>query len=301
VDWAHYFRFSFSDIQGFFSRRTIILTLMAVLLYQTVGVFYQALTLQLLRMAPLPALEIQTPTAVAVLREPLDAYRVIAERNIFGTNEKTIEEKQAENRPAPQQDIALLFDLRGTVAGDAKRGFAVIEEKSSHKQRLVKIGDVISGARVLRIKRNALDVLVNDQERTLKMTDKTEAPVLPAAGVQPLPALPAAAAPGGTTVVSRTEISAALADMGSMLRQALVRPYFKGGVADGFMITNIQPGSMYQRLGIVNGDIIQGVDGNRIKTADDMISFLNTLKGASGATLSLQRGGKSQTLSYQFR
>jgi len=274
---------------------------MAVLLYQTVGVFYQALTLQLLRMAPLPALEIQTPTAVAVLREPLDAYRVIAERNIFGTNEKTIEEKQAENRPAPQQDIALLFDLRGTVAGDAKRGFAVIEEKSSHKQRLVKIGDVISGARVLRIKRNALDVLVNDQERTLKMTDKTEAPVLPAAGVQPLPALPAAAAPGGTTVVSRTEISAALADMGSMLRQALVRPYFKGGVADGFMITNIQPGSMYQRLGIVNGDIIQGVDGNRIKTADDMISFLNTLKGASGATLSLQRGGKSQTLSYQFR
>ncbi|MHB8829784.1 MAG: type II secretion system protein N [Syntrophales bacterium] len=302
MDWAHYFRFSFSDIQGFFSRRTIILTLMAVLLYQTVGVFYQALTLQLLRMAPPPALEIQTPAVVAALREPLDAYRTISERNIFGTTEKTIEEKQAENRPAPQQDIALLFDLRGTVAGDAKRGFAVIEEKSSHKQRLVKIGDVISGARVLRIKRNALDVLVNDQERTLKMTDKTEAPVLPAAGGQPLPAAPAAAAaPGGTTVVNRTEISAALADMGTLLRQAQVRPYFKGGAADGFMITNIQPGSMYQRLGIVNGDILKGVDGNRIQTADDMISFLNTLKGASGATLTLERGGKPQTLSYQFR
>ncbi|MBW6486632.1 MAG: PDZ domain-containing protein [Syntrophobacterales bacterium] len=301
MDWAHYFRFSLSDLQGFFSRRTIILTVMAVLLYQTVGVFYQALTLQLLRMTPPPALEIRAPAAVAALREPLGAYNAIPERNIFGTTAETIEEKQAKNKPAPQQDIALLFDLRGTVAGDAKHGFAVIEEKSAHKQRLVKIGDVISGARVLRIKRNALDVLVNDQERTLKMADKTEAPVLPAAGVQPLPASPVAATPGGGMVINRSEISAALADMGSLLRQAQVRPYFKGGVADGFMITNIQPGSMYQRLGIVNGDILLGVDGNRIQTADDMISFLNTLKRAAGATLSLQRGGKPQTLSFQFR
>jgi general secretion pathway protein C len=300
VDWAHYFRFSLSDFQGFFSRRTIILTLMAVLLYQTSGVFYQALTLQLLRMTPPPALEIRAPATAAALREPLDAYNAIPERNIFGTTAETIEEKQAKNKPAqPQQDIALLFDLRGTVAGDAKHGFAVIEEKSAHKQRLVKIGDVISGARVIRIKRNALDVLVNDQERTLKMADKTEAPVLPGAEAKALPALPVA--PGGGTVINRSEISAALADMGSLLRQAQVRPYFKGGVADGFMITNIQPGSMYQRMGIVNGDILQGIDGNRIQTADDMISFLNTLKGASGAVLSLQRGGKPQTLNYQFR
>lgn len=272
---------------------------MAVLLYQTTGVFYRALTLQLLRMTPPPAAEIQAQAAVAAIREPLDAYRPIIDRNIFGTTTEAIEEKQAKNQPAPQQDITLLFDLRGTVAGDAKHGFAVIEEKGSHKQKLVKIGDVISGARVVRIKRNALDVLINDQERTLKMADKTEAPILPPAGAKPLPVSPAA--PGGGTVINRSEISDALADMGSLLRQAQVRPYFKGGVAEGFMITNIQPGSMYQRMGIVNGDILQGVDGQKIQTADDMISFLNTLKGASGAAISLQRGGKPQTLNYQFR
>lgn len=301
MDWARYFRFSFSDLQGLVSRRTIILTLMAVLLYQTTGVFYQALALQLLRMTPPPAAEIQTPAAVAVVREPLDAYRPLSDRNIFGTAIKTIEEKQAENKPAPQPDITLLFDLRGTVAGDAKHGFAVIEDKGSKKQKLVKIGDVISGARIVRIKRNALDVLINDQERTLKMAEKTEAPIVPpaTAGANPLPVSPAA--PGGAMVINRSEISAALADMGSMLRQARVRPYFNGGVADGFMITNIQPDSIYQRMGIANGDILQGVDGRRIQTADDMISFLNSLKGASTTALSLQREGKPQTLNYQFR
>jgi general secretion pathway protein C len=303
VDWARYFHFSFAELQGLISRRTVILTLMAVLLYQMTGIVYQALTLQLLRMTPQAVTEVKAPVVAAVAREPLDGYRPIIDRNIFGTATKTIEEKQAENRPAQQQDIALLFDLRGTVAGDVKYGFAIIEEKGTKKQRLVKINDVISGAKVVRIRRNALDVLVNDQERTLKIMERTEAPIVP-----PPPSAPSGAgapvspvAAGGTITVSRAEISEALTDMGSMLRQAQVRPYFKGGAPNGFMITNIQPGSLYQKMGISNGDILQGVDGRRIQTAEDVMSFLNTMKSASGMAVSLQRGDKPQTLNYQFR
>lgn len=297
MDLARFFRFTWSDVQELVSRRTVILTLMAVLLYQTTGILYQALTLQLLRMTPPAATEIKAPAVAAVAREPLDAFRPIVERNIFGTETKSVEEKQAENKPAQQQDIALLFDLRGTVAGEAKYGFAIIEEKAQKKQRLVKIGDVVSGAKVIRIKRNAIDVLVNDQERTLKMAERTEAPIVPPAAKTAA----APVAPGATIMVNRSEISSALADMGTILRQAQVRPYFKGGVPDGFMITNIQPGSLYQRMGISNGDILQGVDGRKIQTADDMMAFLTTLKGASGMALSLQRGGKPQTMNYQFR
>jgi general secretion pathway protein C len=301
VDWARYFRFSFADLQGLVSRRSVILTLMAVLLYQTTGILYQALTLQLLRMTPQAVTEVKAPVVATVAREPLDGYRPVIDRNIFGTATKTIEEKQAENRPAQQPDITLLFDLRGTVAGDVKYGFAIIEEKGTKKQRLVKINDVVSGAKVVRIRRNALDVLVNDQERTLKIAERAEAPIVPPSARPGAGAPVAPVAAGGTITVNRAEISAALTDMGTMLRQAQVRPYFKGGAPDGFMITNIQPGSLYQRMGISNGDILQGVDGRRIKTADDMMSFLNTMKSASGMAVSLQRGGRPHTLNYQFR
>ena len=78
-----------------------------------------------------------------------------------------------------QQDVALLIDLRGTVAGGPKYGFAIIEEKETKKQRLVKAGDLIAGAKVIRIKRNAIDLLVDDQERTLKMVETKEGPILP--------------------------------------------------------------------------------------------------------------------------
>lgn len=299
MDLARYFRFTFADLQGLVSRRAVMLTLMAVLVYQTTGILYQGLTLQLLWMTPPPAAEVKAAPVVAVVREPLDAYRTIIDRNIFGTSIKSIEEKQAENKLPPQQDIALLFDLRGTVAGDAKYGFAIIEEKGTRKQRLVKVGDAVSGAKVIRIKRNALDVLVGDQERTLKMAERSEAPIVPAVGGAKAAVAPVVS--GGSITVKRAEIDAALTDMGTMLRQAQVRPYFRGGVPDGFMITNIEPGSLYQRMGVANGDILQSVDGRKIHTADDMMSFLNTLKGASGMALSLQRGGKPQTLNYQFR
>ena len=294
MDWFRYFHFSLSDLRGLVSRRTVILALMAVFLYQGVGIFYKVLTIQIIRMKPAPAAEVKAPAAAAAVREPADTYRVIPERNPFGTTTKTVADKQA--GPA-QQDIALLIDLRGTVAGETKYGFAIIEEKGTRKQRLVKAGDVVAGAKLVRIKRNAVDLLVDGQERTLKVVETKEAPILPpSASVPSAPPVPA-----GPLVLNRSDVTAGLQDMGSMLRQAQVRPYFNAGVPDGFMISSIQAGSLYQKMGMVDGDIIQGVDNRKIQTADDMMSLFNIFKNASTMALSIRRGGRQETLNYQFR
>ena len=294
MDWFRYFHFSLFDLRGLVSRRTVILALMAVFLYQGVGICYKVLTLQIIRMRPAPAVEVKAPSAASAVREPADAYRVIPERNLFGTTTKTVADKQA---GAVQQDIALLIDLKGTVAGETKYGFAIIEEKGTRKQRLVKAGDVIAGAKVVRINRNAVDLLVENQERTLKMAETKEAPILP-----PPPAGAAApSVPSGSLVLNRSEIGAGLQDMGSMLRQAQVRPYFNAGVPDGFMISSIQAGSLYQKMGIVDGDIIQGVNNRRIQTADDLMELYKLMKSGSGMALSIKRRGNPETLNYQFR
>jgi general secretion pathway protein C len=296
MDWSRFFHMSLTDFRGLASRRTVVLSVMAVLLYQGTGIGYNVLKLQLIRMRPAPtATQAKAPAVEMPVREPADAYRVVTERNLFGTTTKATADKQA---VSVQQDIALLVDLKGTVAGESKYGFAIIEEKGTRKQRLVKVGDVFSGAKVVRIKRNALDLLINDQVRILKMAETKEAPILPpaAAGV-PTPVTAA----GGPIVVNRNEVASGLQDMGSMLRQAQVRPYFNAGVPDGFMVTGIQPGSLYQKMAIAEGDIIQGVDSRSIRTADDMMMLLNTLKGASGMSLSIRRSGKQETLNYQFR
>ena len=297
MDWLRYFHFSLSNFRGLVSRRTVILALMAVFIYQGVGIFYKTLALQLIRMRPTTAAEIKAPAAAVAVREPLDAYRVIPERNLFGTTTKSVADKQT--AVASQQDIALLFDVKGTVAGEGKYGFAIIEEKGTKKQRLVKVGDTVAGAKVIRIKRNAIDVLVEEQERTLKMAEMKEAPILPSAAAATAPAGPPSQP--DAIVMNRSELQEAMADMGSMLSQAQIRPYFNAGVPDGFIVTSIRSGSLYQKMGIANGDIIQEVNNRKIQTADDLSGLLNTLKSTNDISLMVKRGGTPKTMNYQFR
>jgi general secretion pathway protein C len=291
VDWLRNFRFSLSAFPDLISRRTVILALTAVILYQATGILYSILKLQLIRARPVQAaLE---RSRVAPVREPVDAYRVIPERNLFGTTTSKVTDRQA--GASPQQDIALLIELKGTVAGGAKYGFAIIEEKGTRKQRLVKTGDILLGVEILRIRRNVIDILVNNQEQTLKIVESKEGSILP-----PSPGMKPAIAPG-TTVLSRSEIDEGLQDMGSLLRQALVRPYFTAGVPDGFMISNIRAGSLYKKMGMMDGDIIQEVNHKKIQTADDVMGLLSTIKSSPGLSMTVKRKGNLETLNYQFQ
>ena len=81
--------------------------------------------------------------------------------------------------------------------------------------------------------------------------------------------------------------------MGSLLRQAQIRPYFNAGVPDGFLISNIRPGSLYQKMGVVDGDIIQEVNGRKIRTADDVMGLLNTIKAGLEHVYDHQTRGES--------
>jgi general secretion pathway protein C len=296
LDWFRSFHFSLPDLRGLLSRQTAILVMMAVFLFQGVEIFYKVLTLQLIRMKPATAAEIRAPAAAAAVREPADAYRAIPERNLFGTTTKAVADKPS---GVAQQDVGLLIDLKGTVAGETRYEYAILEEKGTRKQRLVKAGDVIAGAKVVRITRNTVGLLIEDRERTLKMAETKEAHIFPQAA--------GAAAPSvspGSLVLDQSEIGAGLediGDMGSMLRQAQVRPYFNAGVSEGFMISNIKAGSLYQRMGIIDGDIIRGVNNRPIRTADDISEFFDAIKSGADMALSITRRGKPETLNYQFR
>lgn len=284
---------SLTDFRRPVSRRLMILVLMAVLLYQGVGIFYKGMAVCMYRMRPAAKADVRMQP-VAMVQEPIGAYRVIPERNLFGTVAETV----AQSPTAQRVDAELPFDVKGTVAGTGRYGFAIIEEKGTRKQRLVKVGNVVFDAKVIRIKRNAVDVLVAGKERTLKIVETKEAPNLPPQGK---PAAVEATAPPGSVVIPRSEVDAALQDMGKMLSQAQVRPYFNAGVPDGFIIGSIRPGSLYQRMGIANGDIIQEVNHQRIQTADDVMGLMDTIKSGSSLSLGIKRQGKSETLNYQFQ
>ena len=276
-------------------RRGFILIVMTIFLYQGVGIFYKALTLQLIRPKSGGIATTGAEKAAVLKREDQAFYRLITDRNLFGSTDKTYADKQTQTATPGVQSVSTLVELKGTVAGDSKSAFAVIEEKGKNKQGLYKVGDRIAGATVLKIGRDKILVKFNDKREILKKRDAFEGLVVPG-GPGPV----AAPSASGTVVLNRADITGSFKDLGSMLSQAQIRPFFSAGVPDGFMVSGIRPGSVYQRMGLTDGDILQGVNGKKMQGADDMMEMYNGLRSASRMSLNVRRQGRTDTLNYIF-
>ena len=280
-------------------RAGAVLIVITILMYQCAGIFYKTASLIMIQGRATASAMPQTATAPFAAAEPVDFYKVVPDRNLFGTTDKTLYEQQTGSKTtADRTDIAQILEVRGTVAGDARYGFAVIENKAEKKQRLYKVGDNLSGARIVRIMRNAIVLQINGEEQILKVPETSEKSILPPGS----PSGPSPVASSGKTIaVDRKDIDNSLKDMGTILSQAVIRPYFTGGVPDGFMISSIKSGSIYQKIGLVDGDVIQGINDRKLTTGDDMMELYNSFKAASSMALQVKRQGRQEIFNYTFR
>ncbi|TFG93578.1 MAG: PDZ domain-containing protein, partial [Syntrophobacterales bacterium] len=55
------------------------------------------------------------------------------------------------------------------------------------------------------------------------------------------------------------------------------------------------------KMGMQNGDIIQGVNGQPIKSPDELMELYSGLKAGSAIDLSIKRRGKEQDLKYDLK
>jgi general secretion pathway protein C len=276
----------------------------ALYAFLAVGICYKIMGLEMAETAAGRKIAAPPPPRAAAARAPEDFYAVVARRNLFGVTEKIFERA----KPAVVQRVALssLLQVWGTVAGDDRFSFAVIEERGRAKQGLYHVGDRVAGATIVRITRDRVVMKYEGREEMLKKAEATEAPIVPAAkpvaaGPAPVPPPATAAGDGGKVTINRSDIASSLKDLGHMLSQAQIRQHFTAGAPDGFIVSNIQQGSLYQRLGLVNGDVIQELNNHKIQGADDIIEMYNTMKSGSTMLLKVKRQGKQETFDFAFR
>lgn len=100
------------------------------------------------------------------------------------------------------------------------------------------------------------------------------------------------------TRIPAAEVEKAFENFAQVVNQARVVPYMVDGVAQGFQIRKIVPGSIYQRLGLRNSDIIKSVNGESLTTADQALRLFSLFKNEREISLEIQRGSKPFTLNY---
>jgi general secretion pathway protein C len=237
------------------------------------------------------------PAGIPDEREPLDTYRVIWERNLMQTTDQVAAGDQMDVNSL--QATRLQLELLGTVAGDGTYNYAIIEEKDKKKQRLFKVGDSVGNATLARVMRNAVVLRVGDRDEVLKMRKPEDRE--PSRAERVPGRLPPATEARDTGTPPPE--SGPQADVLNILTQARLSPHISMGTSgkpDGVAVSNIRPGSVLQNVGLVNGDIIQEVNGKAVSNPSDIVDAYKDLKPGSTISVKIRRMGKQVTLNYNM-
>jgi general secretion pathway protein C len=265
--------------------------------WETVSLFYKLISFSLISPAVKAVnIDVQQRIIASVPRNPLPSYEIITQRNLFFTTLQAISEKQLGGGFFGSGQDASAFDLKGTIAGDTSFGFAVMEERGKNKQILCRLGDMVGSARLIKISRNVVVLRSSDRDITLRIKETPEGQLLSNSS--------AAQADRAATIgvsVNRREVTEKLGDLKSILSQAVVKPFYVSGAQEGFIISDIKPESLYQKLGLQNGDVISDVNGKRLQSADDILQMVNLMQSGGSISVNLKRNGKAETISYSFQ
>jgi general secretion pathway protein C len=233
------------------------------------------------REALTPREELPTPLALA----PLGRY--------LGLPDKLRQEVLPEGPGDPIVPTSLGLKLLGTlVTAQPSTSFASVYESPTRRTRSVWAGDELLGARVLIIERTR--VLLLNGER-LESIGPESAPS--AGGVSPERTPP----PPGTSIrqvgpsayeLSRREVNDSTANVHQLATQVRIVPAFKDGAPNGFKLFSIRPDSLFARLGLRNGDVLQRINGLSLSSPDRALEAYSRLRDASRIELEVERQGE---------
>jgi general secretion pathway protein C len=267
---------------------------LSVVIYIGVDLFYRVILSQLQQTDTQKVFMQQVPEVKTKNSPPLRDYQVINGRNLFGSVEKAAENIKPEAIET-LEPTSLKIALLGTVAGNEQNAVAVIEEKKLKKQGLYRVGDSVEGALIKMILRGKVILRVGDKDEVLSMEEED----LSKTGDGR--ARPGASGEQTSIKVSRSDVEQSMQNINTLLSQVRISPHFKNGEADGLSISRIRPNSIFTKLGLRNGDVVQAIDQTPIQSPDDILSLYEKIKSGSSISIQINRRGQQQTINYEMR
>lgn len=242
--------------------------------------------------------------------------RAIIEGNIFNRNRQgQIPVTAQDLTPTLERPLTPLpLRLIGIVVGNQDQ-YAVIENSKTRIQELYRPGDRLqigledAEAKIIRMTRAEVILLRQGQQERLTFEGEDEKNPSPGQVSAPPPSRDDAQGGGqgirqvseGQWVLDRREVDSAIESLPTLLTKARVIPSFTNGKPDGFKIFAIVPDSLYAKIGLVNGDIIQRINGIEMRDPQNFMRVFQQLKDEPSITIDLVRNNRKETFGYEIR
>jgi general secretion pathway protein C len=197
-----------------------------------------------------------------------------------------VKKRSVDTRSLAVQDIGA--KLIGTaLSDDPERSLAVIEDQTTGKQGTYKEGDQVAGGAIKKILFGKVIIDIGTGDVVLSMNSGSYANSLvskPQIGQ-----------------LDAEEVDTVLPDYAALMREIRVRSYFEGGRLAGFVIYNIGTGSIFERMGLKDGDVIESVNGKFFATTQPVVEFYDSLMECETVTLEILREGVRQGLLFEIQ
>ncbi len=275
------------------STRTLLAT--GQLLLLALAAFFSASTVNALiagryRVAPKISLDAGPTASAAHVRRPLSDYAAITERDLFNPP-KPVE------APAPPPPVSeLRAKLIGTAPSPNSDSFAIIEDDANKQQQLYRVGDGLQGRTLTAVEWDHVKLKGPRGEEILKLVDASSRPSGPA------PAVDTIASRGDNTfTIDRAEVDKSMENLNQLFTQIRAVPHFQDGKAAGFRLFAIRQDSIFEKIGLKNGDIVNKINGNELTDPARAMSLIQELRNEGHVSVEMMRNRQPTTLNYDIR
>jgi len=177
--------------------------------------------------------------------------------------------------------------LLGTAMGNPL--VAYIEDLTKSRMSAYRVGDTISGAKIVNIQRGKVTLEIDGQKGVLSLTIGKEKAITKVS-------------PTKMVISKKGVISEIGGDLNEAFNAAKILPHLDlaSGKLSGFKVDNIQKGSIAEDAGLQNGDIIKVVNGQQLDSPQKALQVLRKARNQSQITVELIRRNQQIRLIYEI-
>jgi type II secretion system protein C len=251
-----------------------------------------------------------------------DQYKIILDRNIFDSKEiaaptEVAATTETANLEGPAVKTSLPIKVLSTFSvgsGADQRSTATVQSSGGGKGGAVEVYTVgdekqfAQGVKITKILPDRIEFINGPKleyaeiENLAGLNVSTTTPLSKLDGAFPKPGGPPGIAKQGENkfVIDQSEIDNALANVDKLFTEVRAVPNFVGGKPAGIKLLSMTSTSLFSKLGLQRGDVIERINGVDLDMQKGFGLF-NQLKGEKHITIDLNRNGQKQTLDYDVR
>lgn len=262
--------------------------------------------------------EAAPPASLAAVAPTVDrsweARQIIITRNPF--NASTLAPKAA--LPDEDEEYAktkLPLRLLGTAAHEEPSlSWAAVEDKESREHMVVKVGQRLKNrADVLRIERRRIVLQNGARREELALEDDGSSKARkPARRTARRRSRPRASRPAvnprvqqlaeNRFAVERQDVDAVANNPAALFSQARILPKYEDGQMVGVQVNAIKAGSLFQQIGLQDGDTITEFNGIQVTGQQESTQVLQQLSSSQQFDVTVTgRDGQTRSLQYEIR